>query len=71
MEVFNLSVWGIVFFIVIVGFFRAIRLVPTKRAFIVERLGKIYAAHVAEIKKNRRPTASLVRPNKAASSKRP
>jgi len=40
MEVFNLSVWGIFFFIVIVGFFRAIRLVPTKRAFIVERLGK-------------------------------
>lgn len=40
MELFNLSVWGIVFFIVIVGFFRAIRLVPTKRAFIVERLGK-------------------------------
>jgi arylsulfatase A len=38
---------------------------------IVARLGKIYAAHVAEIKKNRRPTASLVRPNKAASSKRP
>lgn len=40
MEIFNLVVWGVFFFIVIVGFFRAIRLVPTKRAFIVERLGK-------------------------------
>ncbi len=40
MEIFNLVVWGVFFFIAIVGFFRAIRLVPTKRAFIVERLGK-------------------------------
>jgi len=40
MEIFNVVVWGVFFFIVIVGFFRAIRLVPTKRAFIVERLGK-------------------------------
>jgi regulator of protease activity HflC (stomatin/prohibitin superfamily) len=40
MEIFNVVVWGVVFLIVIVGFFRAIRLVPTKRAFIVERLGK-------------------------------
>ena len=29
---------------------------------VVERLGKIYAAHVAEIKANRRPTAAFVRP---------
>lgn len=40
MEMFNVVVWGVFFLIVIVGFFRAIRLVPTKRAFIVERLGK-------------------------------
>lgn len=40
MEIFNVVVWSVFFFIVIVGFFRAIRLVPTKRAFIVERLGK-------------------------------
>lgn len=40
MEIFNIVVWGVFFLIVIVGFFRAIRLVPTKRAFIVERLGK-------------------------------
>lgn len=40
MEIFNVIVWGVFFIIVIVGFFRAIRLVPTKRAFIVERLGK-------------------------------
>lgn len=40
MEIFNVVVWGVFFLIVIVGFFRAIRLVPTKRAFIVERLGK-------------------------------
>jgi len=40
MEIFNVVVWGVFFFIVIVGFFKAIRLVPTKRAFIVERLGK-------------------------------
>ncbi len=36
--------------------------VAQKHPEIVERLGKIYAAHVAEIKANRRPTAALVRP---------
>lgn len=40
MEIFNTGVWGVIFVVIIVGFFRAIRLVPTKRAFVVERLGK-------------------------------
>lgn len=40
MDVFNLIVWGILFLILIVKFFRSIRLVPTKSAYIVERLGQ-------------------------------
>jgi regulator of protease activity HflC (stomatin/prohibitin superfamily) len=39
-EIFNLVVWGILFLILIVKFFRSIRLVPTKSAYIVERLGR-------------------------------
>jgi regulator of protease activity HflC (stomatin/prohibitin superfamily) len=38
-EVINFSVWGAVFAVLIVQFFRSIRLVPTKKAYIVERLG--------------------------------
>ena len=37
---FNLAVWGILFFIVIVQFLRSIRIVPTQSAYVVERLGK-------------------------------
>ena len=40
MQNFNFVVWGIVFVILIVEFFRSIRLVPTKKAYIVERLGR-------------------------------
>jgi regulator of protease activity HflC (stomatin/prohibitin superfamily) len=40
MDIFNLFVWGILFLILIVKFFRSIRLVPTKSAYIVERLGQ-------------------------------
>ncbi|MBT6149614.1 MAG: paraslipin [Gemmatimonadetes bacterium] len=39
-EVFNLVVWGILFLIVVVKFFRSIRLVPTQSAYLVERLGQ-------------------------------
>ena len=39
-EIFNLVVWGLLFLILVVKFFRSIRLVPTKSAYIVERLGK-------------------------------
>ena len=39
-SIFNLVVWGILFLVLVVRFFRSIRLVPTKSAYIVERLGK-------------------------------
>ena len=39
-EVLNAVVWGILFLVLIVKFFRSIRLVPTQSAYIVERLGK-------------------------------
>ncbi|MBU2509979.1 paraslipin [bacterium] len=36
------GIWAIIFFFVIFKFFRSIRIVPTKAAFIVERLGKYH-----------------------------
>ena len=42
LDLFNLVFWGVLFFIVIVKFIRSIRLVPTKKAYIVERLGKYH-----------------------------
>ena len=42
MEIFNLVVWGILFLILIIKLFRSIRLVSTKNALIVERLGKYH-----------------------------
>ena len=39
-DVFNMLAWGILFLILIVQLIRSIRLVPTKSAFVVERLGK-------------------------------
>ncbi|MEE8584273.1 MAG: stomatin-like protein [Acidobacteriota bacterium] len=39
-SIFNLVVWGILFLILIFKFFRSICLVPTRKAYIVERLGK-------------------------------
>lgn len=41
-DFFNLSFWTLLFVIIIVGFIRSIRLVPTKKAYIVERLGKYH-----------------------------
>ena len=41
-DIINLSVmaiWGVIFLILMVRFFQAMRLVPTKSAYIVERLG--------------------------------
>lgn len=40
MDMFNLVFWGILFCIVILKFFKSICLVPTKKAYVVERLGK-------------------------------
>ncbi len=40
MDTFVMAVWGIIFIIVVVKFFQSIRMVPTKSAHIVERLGK-------------------------------
>lgn len=43
MEYFVLAVWGILGFIVLFKFLRAARVVPTKSAYIVERLGRYHA----------------------------
>ncbi len=42
-DMFVLGVWGIIFLIFILNLFRSIRLVPTKSAYIVERLGKYHS----------------------------
>ena len=42
MEKINLLFWGVLFCIVIFKFLQSIRLVPTKKAYIVERLGKYH-----------------------------
>jgi len=41
-SLFNLFFWGALFFIIVYRFILSIRLVPTKRAYIVERLGKYH-----------------------------
>ncbi len=41
-DIFNLFIIGGTFLIVIIKFFQSIRLVPTKKAYIVERLGKYH-----------------------------
>ncbi len=41
-RIFNLIVWGAMGLALVVEFVRSIRLVPTKRAFVVERLGKYH-----------------------------
>jgi len=41
-DIYNLLVWGGLFLILIVQFFKSIRLVPTKKAYIVERFGKYH-----------------------------
>lgn len=38
----NLAFWGILFITLVVEFIKSIRLVPTKKAYIVERLGRYY-----------------------------
>ncbi len=40
MDYVTVGIWGIAFIFVIIKFFRSIRIVPTKSAFIVERLGR-------------------------------
>lgn len=42
LETLSFGAWAIFFAIIIFQFFRSIRLVPTKSAFIVERLGKYH-----------------------------
>ena len=41
-DLFNLVFWGISFFIIIYKFIYSIKLVPTKKAYIVERLGRYH-----------------------------
>jgi len=40
--IFNFGVWGIFFSVVIIKFFKSIQMVPTRRAYVVERLGKYH-----------------------------
>lgn len=42
-EMFVLGVWGAIFVVFIFNLFRSIRLVPTKSAYVVERLGKYHS----------------------------
>lgn len=42
MEKLSIGFWAIIFVVVIFKFFRSIRLVPTQKAFIVERLGRYH-----------------------------
>lgn len=42
LDLFNFLVWGVIFLILIVKFIKSIRMVPTKYAYIVERLGKYH-----------------------------
>lgn len=41
-DVFNLMVWGTIFLILIIQFFKSICIVPTKMAYVVERFGKYH-----------------------------
>lgn len=41
-DMINLVFWGLIFFVVIVRFITSIKIVPTKKAYIVERLGKYH-----------------------------
>jgi len=42
LEVFNFIVWGVIFFTVVLKFFKSICLVPTKTAYIIERFGRYH-----------------------------
>lgn len=42
MDIILMIIWGALFAVLIVKFFQSIRLVPTKSAYIVERLGKYH-----------------------------
>jgi len=41
-DIFNLAVWGIAFAVLLFKFVAAIRLVPTQRAYVVERFGRYH-----------------------------
>jgi len=41
-DMFNLFFWGVTFFIIVFKFITSIKMVPTKKAYIVERLGKYF-----------------------------
>jgi len=41
-DLYNLVVWGTIFLVLIVRFFKSICLVPTKKSYIVERFGRYY-----------------------------
>lgn len=39
-DIFNMTVWGLLFAVLMIQFLRSIRIVPTQSAYVVERLGK-------------------------------
>lgn len=42
-DLFNFAVWGIIFLVIVTQLFKSIRIVSTRTALIVERLGKYHA----------------------------
>ncbi len=42
-DIIVMAIWGIIFIVFLIKLFQSIRLVPTKSAYIVERLGKYHA----------------------------
>lgn len=42
MDIAIMAIWGVIFLVLIAKFFQSIRLVPTKSAYMVERLGKYH-----------------------------
>lgn len=43
LNLFNIGVWGIIIIVLIAKFIQSIRMVPTKYAYVVERLGKYHS----------------------------
>lgn len=42
LNIFNMFFWGVTFLIILVKLVKSVRLVPTQKAFIVERLGRYH-----------------------------
>ena len=40
-DMFNITFWGLTLAVILFKFIRSVRLVPTQKAFVVERLGAL------------------------------